>query len=458
VTTAPLPAARLRRFDAWPILPVVLAVVAEGAWVAAVYAVVCAVARAPSPLGPLGMALAALVGLVAARRLAARLGPRWPAVAVGLVVVTGAVGWLSEPSAVANLLALDPIGALRAHPGGWLAGLACLRGIAHGQAAGSAASLERLVRIGLPGLVVPVLMAGMLAEPWSAIALQGVLVAVVVFLVAATVGAAVARISTIGVAAGFDWRRNRAWLALVALLAVGVVVAVLPGATIVGPVVRIAVALAAVPLFAVGVLAGLGQISARAVAALVFLATVGLLIVALAPPPREPDAGPEDPASGGASDGGSEVVNVAGGGLLLLAVVAGILILARIWMRDSARSRPGDVAEERTIDATVPEGRVVPARRAWRFGRPSQAPPSDAAAAYVALLAELESRESVRREPGESPAEHASRLRTAGAGAIGLDLLAADYELTRFAGRSLSDRETRRAIDRWRRLRASIGR
>jgi hypothetical protein len=58
--------------------------------------------------------------------------------------------------------------------------------------------------------------------------------------------------------------------------------------------------------------------------------------------------------------------------------------------------------------------------------------------------------------PAESPAEHAARLRasgTSGSPGLALDLLAADYELVTFARVHLSEREERRAISRWRRLR-----
>jgi hypothetical protein len=69
-------------------------------------------------------------------------------------------------------------------------------------------------------------------------------------------------------------------------------------------------------------------------------------------------------------------------------------------------------------------------------------------AAYRGLIEDLAPRMGVRREPGETPAEHAGRLRRAGVGALGLDLLAADYGLARFAGRELSEREEQRAIGR----------
>jgi hypothetical protein len=77
-------------------------------------------------------------------------------------------------------------------------------------------------------------------------------------------------------------------------------------------------------------------------------------------------------------------------------------------------------------------------------------------AAYRALLEDLDGRPPVAREPGETPAEHASRLRAAGHGGLGLDLLAADYALVRFGGGALTPAETRRALGRAERLRQGL--
>jgi hypothetical protein len=103
----------------------------------------------------------------------------------------------------------------------------------------------------------------------------------------------------------------------------------------------------------------------------------------------------------------------------------------------------------------VPEVRLPTATTRGRAGhRPA---PTDAPSAYVALLHELEERPAARRAPGESPAEHARRLREAGTGESGLDRLAADYALVRFAGRAITSKEERRALARWARLRRTLG-
>ena len=93
-----------------------------------------------------------------------------------------------------------------------------------------------------------------------------------------------------------------------------------------------------------------------------------------------------------------------------------------------------------------------------RLGRPR---PADAVAAYRLLLEDLAPHPAVRRDEGETPAEHAGRLRGAGSGGLSLDLLAADYGLVRFGEVRLSEAEERRAIDRAsslrRRLLAQVG-
>jgi hypothetical protein len=67
----------------------------------------------------------------------------------------------------------------------------------------------------------------------------------------------------------------------------------------------------------------------------------------------------------------------------------------------------------------------------------------------------------LERQSDETPAEHAHRLRGVDRGrplqaAVGL--LAADYELARFGGATLTPGEHRRALARWRRVRDLVRR
>jgi hypothetical protein len=110
-----------------------------------------------------------------------------------------------------------------------------------------------------------------------------------------------------------------------------------------------------------------------------------------------------------------------------------------------------DVLETRMIDRGGERSRGKRRRRRRR------ADPVDAVTAYLALVGDLADRPQVRREPAETPAEHARRLRETGRSDLGLDLLAADYALARFGGVTLSGRENRRAVARWQALRRRLG-
>jgi hypothetical protein len=436
--------------------PDAFAVVAEGAWISAVYAFLQAASQGPMPLGPAVFALVVAAGLIVARRYAPALGDRWPRTALGLVLLVSALGCLAEPAAFGELARLDVEGALRAHPGGLVAGLAFLRGFAYAAPLGSDVVLERLLQIGLPGLALPVLLTGALNEPWRTLGLQRELVATVVFLVSATVGVALGRVAGIARSTGFDWRGNRAWLALVGLLAIGVVVVAVPVSLALAPVLRVVLAALVAPLILLGAIAGVTQVRLRQVLSLLLLLAwlmlLGFIVAGHMPPPPQEGTGP---GIGVGQGGESSAVDVAGGAIIILLIVIGILILARLWMRDAVRLPGGDVPEERSIDHGLPEASVRTAARRSRRARWPE--PTDATTAYVALLHDLESRPTARRAPGESPAEHARRLREAGLGETGLDRLAADYELARFAGRTLTAREERRALARWTRLRRTLG-
>jgi hypothetical protein len=148
------------------------------------------------------------------------------------------------------------------------------------------------------------------------------------------------------------------------------------------------------------------------------------------------------------------VMTVSLGGLLLLVAIVGVLVLAAVWMR---RTRPpgADLVDEtRTIDRGTGGGEPQ-----WRRRRIRRRPePTTAAAAYAALIGDLDRHPAVRRDEAESPAEHASRLRATGRPDLSLDLLAADYALARYGGVALPPREDLRAVARWRALRRRLTR
>jgi hypothetical protein len=115
---------------------------------------------------------------------------------------------------------------------------------------------------------------------------------------------------------------------------------------------------------------------------------------------------------------------------------------------------PSGLDEIRSID----HGEASTDGPTRRFRRRRASPdPSTAVEAYVRLLDDLDRRPDARRETAETPAAHAARLRATGAADLSLDLLAADYALARFGGVELSSAEDRRAVERWRRLRRTLG-
>ncbi len=467
--------------------PLVLAMVAEGSWVAVVAALVQAASDQAVVLGPPALAATAGAGLLVARGAGARLGPeRWPFLAVALTVVAAAVGWLADSSVREALGRADAGAVLGRHPGGWLAGLAFLRGTAHAQPIASEAVVGRLLSVAVPGLAVLFLVGGALAEPHRRAFAEAAFVANVVVVLAGTLALALARIARLGTTGGFDWRRNRAWLALLVVLVAAIVTIALPASFALGAPVRLLLALLPVPLLVAGLVAGLGQVSRRSIVSLVVL---GVALLALSGLAGQGALAPiEIGGLTGAVDRSIDQPLLAVALWVLLLVVLALLValLARLWMRQVAAPSDGDVAEERTIDVGIRDdgaARHARRRRPMRQGRPRTA-----AGAYVALLLEAERTPAARRAPEETPAEHAARLRLGAANAEAdagrsaavvpgepgpaspggpvpgppanplsspLALLAADYELIRFAGRLLAPPEHRRAIARWRRVRAA---
>lgn len=445
--------ASTRRSPLDPAVPA-LAAVAEAAWISIVAALAQALIGERQVLGVAGLVPFVAFGIVAARVGAKRWGDRWPAIAVGATLVTAALGWAASAAVREALAAGDVSGALGEHIGGWLAGLATLRGFAHATVARSEATFEGLLTVGLPALAGVAIVGGAMSQPQRSWFVEDALAGAVVFLGSSTLGLSIARMSTLGVAAGLDWRRNRPWLAILIGLVVGIAALALPAAFVVGPAVQVIVGVLTIPLLVAGIVAGFGYTSWRTLLAI--LVGGGLLILAFALGGDILDTAPtpesEEVAAGGAAN--QAVVGAAAGGIGLLIVIVVILVLARLWIREIRAPVDSDVPEERTIDRPILERGLVPRPRP--DGRRRRLDPTDAAAAYVALVESLAGRSAVARYVGETPAEHARRVRRAGHGGLALDLLAADYELTRFGGRRLSAAETRRAIARWSRLRRSL--
>ncbi|HYO42395.1 MAG TPA: DUF4129 domain-containing protein [Candidatus Limnocylindrales bacterium] len=440
-------------------LPVAIALIAEAAWIAVFAGLLEALVLHPPVTGIPELFLAAVAGTVAARTLPARVGEAWSRLAVALAAVAGLAGWLASAEVWALLLAggEGALGrAIAANPGGWLAALAFVRGIAHARLPVDPGRVGTVLAVSVPGLALAAVLGGMISEPARSAFLAAAQAQVLVFLAASVLALALARLANVGRGARVDWRRNPPWIVLsgaLVLLTAGIAAWVSLNA---GHAIATALAVTIVPLLIVGFVVGFDRRSLRIL--LISLATVGVLgtilrIVAPNGPPATPGPAPLPPSIPGDQAAPDTTAALWVLALLLALAVGAVLVLARLWLRRARRETPAD-DEVRVID----RGGLtdVPRRPARRPLLRRRARPADAVAAYRALLADLDGRRPVAREPGETPSEHARRLRGAGHGALGLELLAADYGLARFGDVALTEAETRRAIGRADRLRTAL--
>lgn len=449
--SAPSPARR-RRFVTGVLvaLPLGLTIVAEAAWISVVAGLVQEFTLHEPSLGIAALAGFVAVGVLAARLVGARLGGRWPLAAAGLCLAGGVVGLLSSPEARAALAAGTPGDALAANPAGWLGALAIARGFAHARLPLSEPTLAHLLGLGVPGLAFAAIAGGMVAEPFRGRFLADAILATIVFATSATLGLALTRLTAVGADSGFDWRRNPWWVGLLTVLVVATTTLAIVASSIAAPAIAFVIGASIGPLLLIGLVIGFnrGTVRILAIAAVGAIAFAALMSLIGGRPIPAIDLGGGAPSEVAPTQPG-EMIAVGGGLLLVIAVIA-IVLLARLWMRRIPLVED-DVRETRTIDRGDESFRAIRRRRRRR------AEPTDAVTAYLALVDDLAGRPTVRREPAETPAEHARRLRDAGASDLWLDLLAADYALARFGGTTLSASEDRRAVARWRLLRQRLG-
>ena len=452
-TDAPATTAVRRRpvVEAFAAVPTALALVAEAAWVAVVAGMLQAFTLHPAPVGYPWFLLAAVAGLVAARTLERRAADRWPLIAASLAVAVGAVGWLLSPTVRSILAAQGMDGleaAIAANLAGWFGAVAFVRGIAHARLPADPRRIGNVLGLAVPGLAIAAIVGGMVGEPFRSRFLGEAEPEVLLFLVTAIVALAFARLGLVATGAAVDWRRNPAWLGLLGVLLAGTALLAVAMSLFAGPVIVTTVGALLTPLLIVGFFVGFDVRSVRILAlSILGTAAVATLLQLLASqqaskPAQAPGtivpATPQEPIA-------TSTVTFGVLGIVLAVAVIAILVLARLWLR-----RPGDE------DSTVPETREIDrgdwgaepgrGRRRGIFRR--RPAPRDAVEAYRLLLEDLEAHPSLRRAPGETPAEHAARLRATGRAGLPLELLAADYGLARFGGRELTAREQRRAIRR----------
>jgi len=458
--TAGTPTAAVARRDAGGLLawlPVLLALVAEASWIAVIAGLLEAFVLHAPTLGVPELFLAALGGLVAARYLGPRLGDRWALVAVGLAAMCGLLGWLSsaEVRAILRESGLAGLGdALAANPGGWLAWVAFVRGLAYARLPLDPRRIGTLIAVGIPGLALAAIAGGMITEPWRTTFLATAQVQVVLFLATAIPALALSRLALVARGSSVDWRRNPAWLAMIALLVAGTAAIAIWVSASAGQAVATSISALVAPLLLIGFAVGFDRRSLRILLVSLGAAiAIGTILGAIGP--QLATTSPAPPPVQAVTDAQQSATPVALGilALVLIAAVAAVLVLARLWLNRKSTPEPDD-DEVRVIDRRVEREAAYPARRRSRFRR--RAAPGDAVAAYRALLRDLDGRPPVARAPGETPAEHASRLRADGAGGLSLDLLAADYALVQFGGIRLTDRENERGLVRAIALRRSL--
>ena len=415
------------------------------------------VLRAPPSACP-SCSLAALGGLAAARWL----GPRRQALAAGrrrVHAVCATLGWLlggRGPRDPAGARAGEPRCGDRGQPWRLAGGVAFLRGMACAYPPLASRHLGRLLAIVVPGLVVAAFIGGTLHEPWRAAFMADGETQVVLFLGTVLPALALARVAEVSAGAVLDWRRNPGWLAMVGLLLGASAALAVWASAGAGPALSTVAWALAAPLLVAGAIWSVDRRGVQVlVSNLVAIGVVGLTVVALAGEPGATLRGILARLGlSGDQHAGNPVVAAVLAVIAALVVAAPLVValaalaaLVRSLLRLRGPGAPGVTEDEtREIDRTTePEG---PRRsRRWRPFRRRPAP-TDAVAAYQALLRDLDGHPLVARVEGETPAEHAGRLRSAGRGDLQLDLLAADYGLVRFGGAALSSAEHRRAIAR----------
>jgi hypothetical protein len=436
----------------------------EGIWVAVLYLLFEVVGGTPIALSPV-VFVAVTGGAAFMSPRLDRIGPaRWQIVTL-IAVVVGVAGTLLGPGALGKLLAGSPGGAFGAHPGGWLLGLAVFRGMVGAGSLDDPDGASRPFVRGVVALTVIWLYAGVLPATTVTAFRDGALGPTLVFATIGTAAIGLRRVHAIAAPVGIEWWRNRAWLGalagLVILLAI-LAISLAGELVVVIPAILGLAGLAEVLLFVL-VLAGLAggrrrerrprRSRWRAYIVLAIFLAIGAIIYHFI----HPDTGLPPAAGGPGRPTVATTTNGALGVVIVVAVIVAIALSAILLAQGRRRPPPqpeiAPAGDDSAFEVEGPGLGWLRRARARLFGHRPEGRPASAEAAYVATLKLLEPLHGLRRLPHETPLAHANRIRRDGAGTLELDLLAADYELSRWGARTLSGRETRRAISRWERSR-----
>ncbi|MGA2512615.1 MAG: DUF4129 domain-containing protein [Candidatus Limnocylindrales bacterium] len=447
------------------LLPVALDGLFEGSLVGVAYlALAYGSAGSGIPLSLIEFCLAAGAGVVCAR-LRPRRAPRalW---ITAFALLAGALGWLADPAARAAMAAHgDLLGTLHLHAAGWLLGVAVIRGSVHEQAADEIEISTRSF-----AYAFPVLAASWLLRLGSGGSFVGpALVGSAICVGAGLLAIGHARLRELELL-GSDTRGGRTW----PMLATGVVVVVaavaIPTALLTGTSARDVVSAMGGPVGG-----AIGALFAPVGSLLALLASALGQLLSRIHLPSLPGLGLSGNGSSGAGEGagganapGGSAFGVSNGSpplvLVILVVLLGLAIVGAVLtviFRRLVAARPAvpvatRLREERHREIHGPKFTFHLALPAIHSPVARRRPPASAAEAYVALLDELADRGEFARRPAETPRSHTERAGTSGLPRLPLGYLAADYQLAIYGRTEISDRETARALGRWRRLRQVV--
>ena len=436
-------------FGRWVVglLPATATAIAEGAWIAVVYgALQFGISGRAGTLGAWGFIVVAASGMFLVR--VAPSGPKHDGAVIGLIFATAVAGWLSDP-AVRAVAADGRLEALATAGSGWLLGLAAWRGTRHRDPLTDDTVVGSLLAWIVPGLAIPWLIGSGSSQRQAFV--DTAFPATLLFVAAGLIAVGLTRLEALGQLVGIDWRRNRAWVALLITVVALVALIATPAAWLLDTSAEASARTLLGPAVAAADVVG-------AIAAPIEHTIGGFLPAGSSAPPVYP------PGGGSKSTVAIWIEAFVLTGLLVV-LIGVLLVFYRIMTSEPRSGPPPPELQERQALRPSP----LPGGLGWihfpRLAFRREVLPRTASQAYLAVLDRLDGDERLRRMPSESPAAHARRLRAIGEGSLSLDLLAADFELERYREATLTPPETRRAIERsrfdprarWQRPKGALG-
>jgi hypothetical protein len=440
------------------LLPVVQCL-AEGGLLAVVAAAVQALFAEVPILGPFELAILAGIGMAWARRRRWR-SPAWEAFGLPLIAVAaGTLCWLISPEVRVALLSGTATEALGANPGGWIGVVAVYRGHAHHAREADEEVQDALMRWGLPALAVAWLVGDLAArragadiqDAFTAVAFLGSLV----FVGAGVLALGLARLATVR----GDGPGGGSWFGFALIVALGITLIGIPAGALLGvPLETVLIALVA-PIRVIGALF------------LLILSPVVVLAALLVElvQPILPEGFGQGTIQLPTIDIGVRQPSTPLPGVLFYVAFITIVLLEMaavalyLWWRWHERREMAALADELAEERSVVFDRPPRPPREPRPASPPRRDRHDPVGAYLLALEALAADGRWPRRAAETPRHHAARVESdlgaggaAGPVAAALARLAAGYQLLRYAGRPLSDRERARSATRLDRLERAL--